>query len=512
MAESLRRLVNLSSFSILQDKLERWLEDYHVNTCDQNVGRCCEVIELNAKVQAQLFKLLSLTASEGGMYGGASVIKSRLLPWLGQGIFTAGALTSDTSMGILAEVAAKDREINEIQDMYETSLKGLEADLSQTRVEADELKAELTETQNELESMKRQSTSEKMFTDAEVRELRSKLHMAEDEISALRNRANLVDSYERQIQHLRGDVAALTGRRDVMINGDSEPYKPLPRPASPFAPNDVTQRVRQQNLVSRFNDMYIHDRLEAMEKLRIYSDDHQNNQRIVFTMMQEAFTAAKLAFTSYKMRVRSNLSVTHMGPETLEEAVQDYINRNTDLYDLPALVSDVIRGLNRNPRIFLPPDVSYSIISPFIREACKLAWNMAALAHPLDITLASEAELYDDTRYRRSYDSDYTAPLVSHHIWPCLVQGLKVIVKGECCTLRGASLNMSRSHSPIRARSPTRAISPSRARSRSPSPRRIDSVMSGRSPSPGLRSRSPSRASSRAVTASTSLSHYGVRS
>jgi len=43
--------------------------------------------------------------------------------------------------------------------------------------------------------------------------------MAEDEISALRNRANLVDSYERQIQHLRGDVAALTGRRDVMING-----------------------------------------------------------------------------------------------------------------------------------------------------------------------------------------------------------------------------------------------------------------------------------------------------
>jgi len=39
-------------------------------------------------------------------------------------------------------VAAKDREINEIQDMYETSLKGLEADLSQTRVEADELKAE----------------------------------------------------------------------------------------------------------------------------------------------------------------------------------------------------------------------------------------------------------------------------------------------------------------------------------------------------------------------------------
>lgn len=36
-----------------------------MNTCDQNVARCCEVMELNARVQAQLFKLVSLTAAEG---------------------------------------------------------------------------------------------------------------------------------------------------------------------------------------------------------------------------------------------------------------------------------------------------------------------------------------------------------------------------------------------------------------------------------------------------------------
>lgn len=39
------------------------------------------------------------------------------------------------------------------------------------------------------------------------------------------------------------------------------------------------------------------------------------------------------------MKVRANLSITHIGPETLEEAVQDYINRNSDLYDLPGMVS-----------------------------------------------------------------------------------------------------------------------------------------------------------------------------
>ncbi len=46
-----------------------------------------------------------------------------------------------------------------------------------------------------------------------------------------------------------------------------------------------------------------------------------------------------MAFPSYKMRVRSNLAITHVGPDTLEEAVQDYINRNGDLVDLPGLVA-----------------------------------------------------------------------------------------------------------------------------------------------------------------------------
>ena len=43
-------------------------------------------------------------------------------------------------------------------------------------------------------------------------------------------------------------------------------------------------------------------------------------------------------------------------------------------------------------------------------------------------------------RYRRSYDSEYTAPLVNHHIWPALMQGVRVVVKGEANTRRGASL------------------------------------------------------------------------
>lgn len=41
-------------------------------------------------------------------------------------------------------------------------------------------------------------------------------------------------------------------------------------------------------------------------------------------------------------------------------------------------------------------------------------------------------------RYRRSYDSEFTAPLVAYHVWPALMEEDSVIVKGEAVTRRGA--------------------------------------------------------------------------
>uniref|UniRef100_A0A7M4EUX7 Uncharacterized protein n=1 Tax=Crocodylus porosus TaxID=8502 RepID=A0A7M4EUX7_CROPO len=55
----------------------------HINSCDQNLNRCCEIIEINSMIQGQLFTILSQTAREGGHYAGVETIKSRLLPWLG---------------------------------------------------------------------------------------------------------------------------------------------------------------------------------------------------------------------------------------------------------------------------------------------------------------------------------------------------------------------------------------------------------------------------------------------
>uniref|UniRef100_A0A8W8LBZ1 Mitochondria-eating protein n=1 Tax=Magallana gigas TaxID=29159 RepID=A0A8W8LBZ1_MAGGI len=518
MAESLRRLVNIGTFTVLQEKLERWLDNYYINTCDQNVARCCEIIELNAKVQGQLFKLLQVTAESGGMYGGASIIKSRLLPFLGQNFFTSGgSVTADTSLSVLAESAAKNREIDDLQDMYETSLNELEADLKDKEAENQDLRDELLEAKDNLNRSLRESTSNKMLGEVEVRELRRKLALAEDEVRTLRSKAGMMTDYETQIRHLRDDIALLTARRDSLYRSTSSfakddsilssTIREEKKPGLADAQDEIHKLRSKAGLVDDYerqvrnlrdelslastkksyldNDMFSQDRLDAMDTLRRYSDDYENNQRIIFLAIQEAFSVAKLAFRQFKMKVRANLAATHIGPETLEEAVQDYINRNTDLCDLTGMVADVIRALNRSPKVFLPPDATFSIVQPFIRESCKLAWNMSALAHPLDIAVATDAELFDNNKYRRSYDSEYTAPLVNHHIWPALMQGAKVLMKGEACTRRGASLGASR-----RSRSPTRSVSPSprpRSRSRSASPsRRIRS----RSVSPS-RSRSP---------------------
>ena len=55
---------------------------------------------------------------------------------------------------------------------------------------------------------------------------------------------------------------------------------------SPLSPNHCTQVVRQEALITRYNDLYLRDRLTAMDILRTYSDNYENNQRIIFAAVQ----------------------------------------------------------------------------------------------------------------------------------------------------------------------------------------------------------------------------------
>ena len=118
-------MVASGEFKTLHEHLTTFFDRSYRNSCEENTAFCCELIEIHAKLQGQLFHLLELCSSEGGIYGGSEALKKRLLPWLRNGFLTARINTED------AEV---------LKEKYEVIVKKLEEDLSASKVEAAELR------------------------------------------------------------------------------------------------------------------------------------------------------------------------------------------------------------------------------------------------------------------------------------------------------------------------------------------------------------------------------------
>ncbi|CAF1636593.1 unnamed protein product, partial [Adineta ricciae] len=425
--------------------------------------------------------------------GGASTIRARLLPFVNLEASYFNALLSNTGSDLYPLAwwrypyahLRTDVEFQLLADEYDRNLHELELDLREANVDNARLEAELEHTRAELIDERVKSTDEKIYTDAELSNLRLRLSDAEFRLSLERckPRSTFIDDYEQEIRRLRDDIEFAQRRSRTRSSSpvlssyvrrrSLSPIRAF-TPASALVPltaSDTLEAVRENTLVQRFNELYSRERLNALNTLRTVSDDYDMNERICFNIVQEAFSVSKRRFSEWKLRLRSQLAITLSAGDSLEDVVQDYINRNLDYFELSSIVSEVIDNLHRNPRISLPLGVTYSLINVYIREACRIAWHMSCLAYPLDIAFATSSEVFDETKYRRSYDSEYSAPLVDHHIWPALMQGARVVVKGEACTKRGASLSRSRPSSPIRRgySGRNRSISPvSRSRATSP--------------------------------------------
>ncbi|NXE90899.1 MIEAP protein, partial [Menura novaehollandiae] len=193
---------------------------------------------------------------------------------------------------------------------------------------------------------------------------------------------------------------------------------------------------RRACLVARFGFIYAQERLDAEILLRTFISDMETVQRIIYIAAVESFHAAKMAFWKLKIRVKATLCLDHSGPESLEDAVLDYIVCHKDLYDVHASVQEVICCMNMNPNISFPPEVDFIVLSTLIQELCSLAFSMQTLVPPLDIAVGIDGELFSATKYYRSFDSDFTADFVAYHVWPALVENGAVIVKGEVVTKR----------------------------------------------------------------------------
>ncbi|XP_050752054.1 mitochondria-eating protein isoform X3 [Gymnogyps californianus] len=442
MADSLRRLVGAESGRVLQEKLESWYRDYEINSCDQNLNRCCEIIELNSEIQGQLFTILNETSQEGGHYAGVETIKTRLLPWLGTcfSCATSGRLF-ETNLSLARDSIEKERQLRELASNQTLQLQELQEELTSTRLQLDHVQQDLAKTQLALEDTKTKSATT--------------LLAAEDEIVQLK---------------------AAFARSRSPFPRHSENKSPSPLPLRSCSPGRArrTNASRRACLVARFGDIYAQERLDAETLLRTYVSDMEMVQRIIYIAAVESFHAAKMAYRQFKIRVRETLSLGHSGPESLEDTVLDYVVRHEDLYDVQASVNEVIRSMNISPKISFPPEIDFIVISTLIRELCRVAFSMQTLIPPLDIAFGTDGELFSETKYHRSSDSDFTAALVAYHVWPALMENDVVIMKGEAVTKRGA-LWSHRSRSRSRSRSTSPLLSHHLSRSRSPSPLRSGS-------------------------------------
>ncbi|KAF7203386.1 mitochondria-eating protein [Nothobranchius furzeri] len=473
MADTLRRLTNTSSFSVLQDKLETWYRDYHVISCDQNLNRCCELIELTAKIQGQLFAILNLTAAEGSHYAGVDTLKTRLLPWLGTCFsISRPSVTDDTSLQLIQDLAEKERKIRELSVSHQSDTEKMETRLSSARLQLESVRGELVDAQTALDETRNKSATTLLATEEEILQLRADLQSAHEQVGIYKRKLDALDDYERQIRLLKEEVFYLNSEKAMLQERLVRSRSPSPVRSQSPTRAQLTNSSRRARLVSRFSDLYAVERLEAQSILRRYIPDLEMVQKIVFIAVVESFQTAKLAYRQFKLRVRKTLSMSHFGPESLEDAAVDYIIRNLDLYDVQTSVNDVINAMNVNPRISFPPEVDFGLISTLIGETCRVAFAMQTLDPPLDLAFASDGELYNDTKYRRSYDSEFTAPLVLYHVWPALTERGSVIVMGEAVTRRDAPWRRSRSRSvsPVRSRSlsPTRSLRFNSNRSLSP--------------------------------------------
>ncbi|KAK4818977.1 hypothetical protein QYF61_022644 [Mycteria americana] len=395
------------------------MEEDEINSCDQNLNRCCEIIELNSEIQGQLFTILNETSREGGHYAGVETIKTRLLPWLGTcfSCATSGRLF-ETNLSLAQDSIEKDRQLRELASNQTFQLQELQEELTSTRLQLDHV-------QQDLKTSRAQ------------------------EKDALRKLDRLND-YEQQIQILRDEISILDAQKSVLQSRLARSRSPSPRHSESKSPTPLplrscspgrarrTNASRRACLVARFGDIYAQERLDAETLLRTYISDMEMVQRIIYIAAVESFHAAKMAYRQFKIRVRETLSLGHSGPESLEDTVLDYIVRHEDLYDVQGSVNEVIRSMNINPKISFPPEIDFIVISTLIRELCRVAFSMQTLVPPLDIAFGTDGELFSETKYHRSFDSDFTAALVAYHVWPALMENDVVIVKGEAVTKRGA--------------------------------------------------------------------------
>lgn len=417
----LSRLIATGEFKSLHEHLTTFFDASYRNNCEENTAFCCELIEIHAKLQGQLFHLLELCSSEGGIYGGSEALKKRLLPWLCNGFLTA---------------RINEEDVEVIKEKYELIVKKMDEDLSASKVEAAELKIKLADAEDEMRGLRRQLKENQQGDYQEIIELRKKLTHAKNELVA---RECQIKELTKETLELKRENSELHGRLQKKLLRTATEPEPVRLVTKPYVDGLVPYQSRSFKLVERFSELYKNDRVQILNSLK-GMPDRSTAERFVFFIVEECFTISKLE--QHKMRSRMNQALQSSPQGGLEESdrvnelVENYVKKNTELYDIETLIPDVIKSLHRNSSIAPYLGCNEKVIAPFVREVLRVSWAMVSLDPPIDLPTALEGDVMNESRYRRTYDSEFSATTIDYFVWPALVRDRKVVAKGDVVTRR----------------------------------------------------------------------------
>lgn len=243
---------------------------------------------------------------------------------------------------------------------------------------------------------------------------------------------------------------------------------------------DITNDARRRRLIDKYADLFTGERLYVMKSLRGKIQEEDTIKRIIYTTVVESFRSAQRSFREFRHRARRAVVLGSVLPST-EADVHAYMIRNLDLYDYESTIFEVVRHLNADP--LLPNNINYKVIlRNLITELGKIAFEMQSVFPTLDIESGYQGEIFSEDKFRRTFDAEFTAPLIGAHLWPPLInaEDNSIVLKGECATRHSpfsdtakrfkevdnskskrSTKSRGRSASPIRGRK-TKSASPSR--------------------------------------------------
>ncbi|CAH8597289.1 unnamed protein product [Schistosoma rodhaini] len=440
------------SFRIFE-RFRSWEKESKMNSLTDNTTVCCELIEANASLQHELFKILRLFVTQGSLCTESNKVfpetsveetikKSYRSPVM---VAENNSSQNQRNLHPYTNIHTTTKDYSNKLD-YSKGSPSLENEilerLIQSQIQCDRLANQLKAQSMEFiqPNIENKST---YFTQKRPRAMADAESIVASPVSEYNLTKQVNEQCDDNVYPQESDNSFISNDHLVKFVEDKNVTSLLQGWLSP--------------LVSRYNDLFTNLRVSCMDHLQsLGQSDCARNQRLIFHAVQAGFSVTSHVIHRLPTGTqKENYMSRNVGERQFSASD---ISLNSDQLD--KLVAATFRRLSRHappecachttitsingtsvkrPISIRLPVTSQELtaLDNLLREVCCLAWHLLVGKKDSELDIESNGiqstwyadvdkaakpgDPYSDECYRRSYDSDPTAGQVHHYIWPCLI-------------------------------------------------------------------------------------------